>query len=90
MNCNPVIFKTPIRPPFIVPSDQVNTWTKKEVKGYKVWLGNGNNYTRLDYRQFLIDLNTEFDMEEVFNKIEAGFAAFDDLIACKKKSRTMT
>ena len=41
------------------------------MKENKVWRGE-ENYTREDYRQFQIDLNAEFDMEEAFNKIEAG------------------
>ena len=85
INCSPAVFKTSVRPPFDIPSDQVSSWTKQEVKGYKVWRGKGSTYTREDYRQFLIDLNKEFDMEEVFNQLEAGLAAFDKLLAFRKQ-----
>ena len=84
VNCNPAIFKTRGRPPYNVPSEQTSSWTKKEVKFYKNCKGDGD-LTKEDYRQFLIDLNAEFDMEGAFNQIELGVQAFEKLVACTKQ-----
>ena len=85
MNYNPAIFKTRTRPPYNVPSEQTSSWTKKEVRFYQNWQGGGKSLTREDYRQFLIDLNAEFDMEDAFSKIESGLQAFETLVACTKQ-----
>ena len=85
MNYNPAIFKTRTRPPYNVPSEQTSSWTKKEVRFYQNWQGGGKSLTREDYRQFLIDRNTEFDMEDAFSKIESGLQAFETLVACTKQ-----
>ena len=84
LNYNPAIFKTSSRPPYHVPSEQTSSWTKKEVKFYKNCKGDGK-LSKEDYRQFLISINAEFDMEDAFNKIELGLQAFEKLVACTKQ-----
>ena len=35
-----------------------------------------------DYRQYVINLNKEYNVEEVYDAIEAGLEAFEKLISC--------
>ena len=79
-----------MRPPFLVPPEELNLWDEDFEQQYDLWKGkavaNSNkSNSKEDYRQHIIDINNEFEMEEAFNKIEAGLAAIDTLIACKKR-----
>ena len=38
-----------------------------------------------DYRQFLLSLNMEYDMDEVFNRMDVGLEAFEKLVACMRE-----
>ena len=82
--CNPLVFQG-FRPPFTVPPEQVSTWTDKDERDYKFWLGIGSKDTRDDYRQFLLSLNMEYNMDEVFNRIDVGLEAFEKLVACMRE-----
>ena len=84
VTCNPLVFQG-FRPPFNVPPEEVSTWTDKDELEYKFWLGIGSRNTRDDYRQFLLSLNIEYDMDEVFNQIDVGLEAFEKLVACMKE-----
>ena len=78
-----------IRPPFLVPPQELNLWDEDFEHKYNLWREKGDNSksskSKDDYRNYIINLNCEFDMEEAFNKIEAGLAAIDTIIACKKR-----
>ena len=39
---------------------------------YKHWLAKGSKFTREDYRQYLLSLNKEFNMGEVFDRIDTA------------------
>ena len=84
VKCNPLVFQG-FRPPFTVPPEQVSTWTDKDERDYKIWLGIGSKDTRDDYRQFLLSLNMEYDMDEVFNRMDVGLEAFEKLVACMRE-----
>ena len=84
VKCNPLVFQG-FRPPFTVPPEQVSTWTDKDERDYKFWLGVGSKNTKDDYRQFLLSLNMESDMNELFNKIDVGLEAFEKLVACMRE-----
>ena len=84
VKCNPLVFQG-FRPPFNVPPEQVSTWTDKDELEYKFWLGIGSKQTKEDYRQFLLSLNMEYDMDEVFNRIDVGLEAFEKLVACMRE-----
>ena len=82
------------RPPFVVPPNELNLWDTDFEHEYNIWEGKNKSTTnedknkttnKEDYRQYIIDLNNEFDMEEAFNKMDAAVAAIDTLIACKKR-----
>ena len=69
-----------VRPPFVVPPENVNLWDKDFEREYNVWKDNDSN--KEDYRQYIINLNADYDMEEVFDKLEIGLEAFEKLIIC--------
>ena len=75
-----------IRPPFLVPPQELNLWDEDFEQEYNLWRGKrDSSNSKEDYRNYIINLNSEFDMEEAFSNIEAGLAAIDTIIACKKR-----
>jgi hypothetical protein len=82
------------RPPFLVPPKELNLWDSDFEHEYNKWEGKNKSTTKEDenkcttkedYRQYIIDLNNEFDMDEAFNKMDAAVAAIDTIIAFKKR-----
>ena len=80
MTFNPAIFQVSQKPPFTVPVEQLNSWTVRNEKNYMFWLDKGSTYTKDDYRQFVLSMNTEFNMEDVFDRIDLGLEAFEKLV----------
>ena len=77
-----------MKPPFLVPPTELNLWDTGFEHEYNLWKGKADSNkstTKEDYRQHIIDLNNEFDMEDVFNKMDAAVAAIDTLLAFKKR-----
>ena len=78
-----------IRPPFLVPPTELQLWDTDFEQECNIWKGGTDSNkptTKEGYRQYIIDLNNEFDMEEAFNKMDAAVAAINTLIAFKKRS----
>ena len=73
-----------VRPPFVVPPENVNLWDKDFEREYNVWKDNDSNSksNKEDYRLYIININKDYDMEEVFDKLEIGLEAFEKLIIC--------
>ena len=65
-------------------------WDEQFEKEYQSWKGktlsssNKTIVTKADFRQPIIDINEEFDLEEAYAQIEAGVSAIDKLIAYRK------
>lgn len=81
-----------IRPPFVISPEELSLWDADFDKEYNICKDKTDNKSKSkdDYRQFLIDLNNEFHMEEEFNKMDAAIAAIDTFIACKRDLQSMT
>ena len=76
------------KPPFLVPPTELNLWDTGFEHEYNLWKGKADSNkstTKEAYRQHIIDLNNEFDMEDVFNKMDAAVAAIDTLLAFKER-----
>ena len=70
-------------PPFYVPPDDLSLWVKEDEHDYEVWkgkAGKSKSTIKEDFRQHIINLNTEFNMEDVFENLEIGLEAFEKLI----------
>ena len=76
-----------IRPPFTVPPEQLDKWDEDFENGYSEWKSNDiySKSSKEDYRQFVIHLNTEFDVEEIYDKLEDGLAALEKLVTCTQR-----
>ena len=77
-----------IRPPFIVPPEDVNLWNDHFELDYKKWKSrdiNNSNSDKEAYRQSIININTDYNVEEAYDHIEAGLEAFEKLILCTQK-----
>ena len=79
-----------VKPPFQVPPEVLDHWDERFEEDFKKWKAKGNSKsaTKLEYRQQIININSEWNMEEVFNQIEVGLAAIDKLIAYRKRYPT--
>ena len=75
------------RPPFLVPPENLNLWDKDAEEVYNKWKskapsdykgGTGKN----GYREYLIDLNDKYNMEETFDQLETGLLALEKLLQC--------
>ena len=69
------------RPPFHVPPKELALWVPEDERDYKSWksrTGNKSASTE-DFRNYIIDLNKEFDMEETFENLEIGLHSFRKL-----------
>ena len=72
------------RPPYLVPPEQQCLWNKEDEENYIKWKASvpidyKKGTGKVNYRQHVIDLNTEFDMEEVFDQLEIGLNAIEKL-----------
>ena len=80
-NVNPAVFQLPTLPPFCVPPEDFDLWTDQNEREFKFWQG-GKQITKDDYMDFLHTINKEYDMDDVFNKLEQGLEAFEKLASC--------
>ena len=76
-----------IRPPFTVPPEEIDKWDEDFENGYSEWKSNDiySKSSKEDYRQFVIHLNTEFDVEEIYDKLEDGLTALEKLVTCTQE-----
>ena len=78
------------RPPYLVPPSDHNLWVELEERNYRSWksIPSNSNLTKDDYRNHIIDINNEFDMEDVFDRLDSGFEAFEKLVTfCSKQPK---
>ena len=78
-----VVPEQPVRPPFHVPAEDLTAWKGQDEDDYQHWRG-PTDRSREEYREFLIKMNREFDMEEAFDKIEAALNALEVILAYKR------
>ena len=66
------------RPPFHVPPKELALWVPEDERDYKSWKSRTGNKSasKEDFRNYIIDLNKEFDMEETFENLEVGLHDF--------------
>ena len=87
MKVKPVILMNTTRPPFLVPPEEFDLWVNEDNRAYKSWKSRScdKTLTKEDFRNHIIDINNEFNMEDVFDKLEIGLEAFEKLVAfCRK------
>ena len=53
-----------IRPPFVVPPEDLNLWDKDCENAYNVWKGNVSDRksNKEEYRQNIININKDYDL----------------------------
>ena len=75
------------RPPFLVPHSDHNLWDEQDERDYTSWKRRACNskLTKDDFRNHIIDINNEFNMEDVFDRLDIGFEAFEKLVAFRSK-----
>jgi hypothetical protein len=80
-------FTGSIRPPFTVPPEDFSLWNDSFELDFNKWKSKDINSKsdKEDYRQYIINLNTDYNVEEAYDKIEAGLEAFETLITCTQK-----
>ena len=68
----------------VFPPEQLNLWTVEHTDSYKIWKGsnstnNSTNNSMEDYRQLLININKDYNIDEICYGIEAVFSAWENL-----------
>ena len=79
-----------VKPPFQVPPEHLDLWNEGFEEDFKKWKAkeSAKSGTKHDYRQEIININSEWNMEEVFDQIEVGLAAMDKIVAYRNKYPT--
>ena len=66
-----------------MPPEELDLWDKEDKRAYRSWKSSKACVIKLteeDFRNHIIDINNEFDMEDVFDKLEISFEAFEKLV----------
>ena len=80
------MFLSPVRLPIHVPPEDFKEWTKHDDCDFAFWQGKGDSKcTNQNYMDFLHIVNSEFNIDEVFVKLEEGFEASGKLLSCMKQ-----
>ena len=70
-------------PPFVVPPDQPDQWDESFEREFISWKRSDSmrlNMNKTDFRQYVLNLNSEFNLDEIFDQLETGLDAFEKLI----------
>lgn len=70
-------------PPFLVPPEKFSDWDENFYEEFTLWKNHNSDRKdkkEEDFRQFLMDLNKEYNLEDIFDKLEIGWEAFEDLV----------
>ena len=58
----------------VVPPEQLDLWTEEETDSYNIWKGSTITKNSMeDYRQFVININKDYDMDKIYDGIGAGY-----------------
>ena len=63
---------SPVRLPITAPPEDFKQWTEDDERDFAFWQG------KEDSKYFLHIVNSEFNIDEVFVKLEEGFEAFEN------------
>ena len=58
----------------LVPPEQLDLWTVEHTAAYKIWKGSISTKNCMeDYRQFLIKLNKDYNMDDILMALKQVF-----------------
>lgn len=66
---------------FLVPPEQLDEWDEDFEEEFSLWKrrDSNSNSKKSDYRQFIINLNSENNLDEIYDNLEIGLEAFKKL-----------
>ena len=68
---------------FLVPPKQLDEWDDEFEKEFSKWKCResniNSNYNKSDYRQYIINLNFEYNLDKIYDNLEMGLEAFKKL-----------
>ena len=66
---------------FLVPPEQLDEWDEDFEEEFSLWKcrDSNSNSNKSDYRQFIINLNSENNLDETYDNLEIGLEAFKKL-----------
>ena len=66
---------------FLVPPKQLDEWDDDFQKEFSKWKcrESNSNSNKGDYRQYIINLNSEFNLDKIYDNLEIGLEAFKKL-----------
>ena len=74
-----------MRQNLVLPPEDLKLWTKDDKEGYGIWKeGKNKQNTEEDYRKVIIQLNKDYNIEEIYNQVEAGISALERLLDFSK------
>ena len=73
--------------PLVLPPEKLDLWTEADKENYDIWKGEHQSIknTEEDYRLFIIQLNKDYNIEEIYDHIETGLSALERLVEISKK-----
>ena len=69
-------------PPFVVPPEDLGEWDDSFYREFASWKRRDVdrlNMSEEDFRQYVVEVNSEFNFEEILDKIDIGLDAFEKL-----------
>ena len=71
----------------MLPPEKLDLWTEADKENYDIWKGEHQSIknTEEDYRLFIIQLNKDYKIEEIYDHIETGLSALERLVEISKK-----
>jgi hypothetical protein len=66
---------------FLVPPEQLDEWDNEFEEEFSKWMCRDSNInsTKCDYRQYIINFNSENNLDEIYDNLESGLEAFKKL-----------
>ena len=66
---------------FLVPPEQLDKWDEGFEEEFSKWKrrDSNTNSKKSDYRQYIINLNSENNLDEIYDNLESGLEAFKKL-----------
>ena len=66
---------------FVVPPEQIDEWDEDFEKEFSKWKCRESNINlkKNDYRQYIININSEYNLDEMYDNLEIGLEAFRKL-----------
>lgn len=66
---------------------ELDLWDERHERDFISWKSRVGNkkLTKEDFRNYILNIKNEFDMEDVFDKLETGLEAFEKIVALSSK-----